>query len=206
MDKYDRATNGSGARAKVPLLEHGSKLVVESADVVKYVAQNVPGKFQDGDQMYPMKDEASRRKIDDFLEAWERVVEAYYQYMKAPNEHQVQSTAPKFVASLEELDRKIVQFDTSGPFLLGSDLFSAAECMAAPWVLRFYATLPYFRGLEIQDLVPANCQRVLQWLEAVKERKSVIETSCPEEDLISGTKRFFVVYATPGSPASKEEK
>lgn len=206
MDKYDRATNGSGARAKVPLLEHGSKLVVESADVVKYVAQNVPGKYQDGDQMYPMKNEASRRKIDDFLEAWDRVVETYYQYLRAANEHEVQSTEPKFVASLEELDRKIEQFETPGPFLLGSDLFSAAECIAAPWVQRLYTTLPYFRGLEIQDLVPAKCQRVLQWLEAVKERKSVIATSCPQENLISATKRYFVVYVTPGSPASKEEK
>merc|ERR1711939_1275348 len=38
------------------------------------------------------------------------------------------------------------------PFLLGDD-FSFAECICAPWVQRFFVTLPYFRGIDFDHRI-----------------------------------------------------
>lgn len=204
LDKYDQASNGSGDRAKVPLLEHGGTLVRESVDVVKYIAQNVHGEVKD-DKMYPLDDEERRKQIDKILDVWDQVVASYMGYLRAEDEQGVKSAERKFVASLEHLEAGLAKIETTGLFLSGSDIFSAAECIAAPWVLRFYTMLlPYFRGVEIQDLIPAHCKKVSEWLEAIKDRPSVLETSASSDDMIAAAKRFnFVTYITPGAPASK---
>ena len=211
LDKYARVSPDKDARAKVPLLEHGDRYVIESADVVKYIAQNIAGKTITDDRMYPLHDKTKRQQMDRFLEIWDKVVEQYVSFLRAENEPQVQEAKPQLVAALEALDEELAKFDdvgvnTSSLFLSGDIVFSAAECIAAPWILRLYAMIPYFRGVQVQDLIPAHCQKVGPWMEAIKNRQSVIESSPALESLIAASKRYFVTYITPGSPGDQSKE
>jgi len=193
LQKYAKAVGGdTSIRAKVPLLEYGDELVVESDVVTKFVAH-----IGDDDCMYPVHDEELRECVDRFIKSFEAVKEGYYKYLSATSEEEVETGKQAFCESLAKLDAEL-----KGPFCLG-ETFSVAECIAAPWVHRFMVTIPYFRGVSMQALDPP--EKVAKWMDAVLERPSVKSTNGPEDYLLKSTKNFFVKCISPGAPAAKDQ-
>ena len=121
----------------VPLLEHGQELVIESTVVARYIAQYVGGP-----ELYPRTPDDLER-IERFLARWDDVETTYYDLLRASSDAQVEERRALFVDRLAAVDELLDR----APFLLGDD-FSFAECVAAPWVQRFFVTLPYFRGID----------------------------------------------------------
>jgi glutathione S-transferase len=187
----------ASVRAKVPLLEHGETLMAESADVTRYIAQNIG----DDDKMYPLHDEAIRDKIDRFLEVFERVNSAYYGLLCAPNEESVGPAKEAFCESLRLLEDNLSQTN-GGDFVLG-ETFSVAECMVAPWLQRFCVALPFFRGVDFDSLLSKEESAVKRWSRAVLARQSVIATGAGEDSIIASSKRFFVKHVSPGAPGAE---
>mmetsp|Transcript_26595 Transcript_26595/g.37455 ORF Transcript_26595/g.37455 Transcript_26595/m.37455 type:complete len:151 (+) Transcript_26595:389-841(+) len=147
--------------------------------------------------MYPAQDAESRLRIDNFLKCWDSVVDSYYTYLCASSESSAKSGQEEFSESLVKLEE---QLSGDGHFCLGKT-FSIAECIAAPWVQRFFVTLPYFRGVDFsQDVLPARCKKVARWMSAVRERPSVIASACPEDEMLEAAKKYYVSFVSPGAP------
>lgn len=225
--KYKEASGGYGS-GLVPLLEHGDQLVIESDVVAKYVATNIrkiqnnedgKGKEEGGegggekDFLYPQEEDIEACDIiDQFLSQWYPVTDRYYDVLCAGDLQQTKECQQDFIGALCTLENILKDEknnrsnsihknedydDNNGHFLLGKH-FSLAECISAPWVQRFYVTLPYFRNLdfnnEIQDM-----HHLSKWMKAVCDRPSVIASKCPEEEMIAAAKKYYVSYITPGA-------
>jgi len=198
--------------AKVPLLEHGDGLVVESDVVAKYIAQNIGRHHteeEDGDDydaMYPVADAEIRGRIDNFLATWYPVVDSYYSYLCASSELSAKSALLEFRASLQLLERelpevKVDSSSTNGNYFCLGNTFSVAECIAAPWIQRFYVTLPYFRGVDFEkDVLPPECTKVCRWANSVRARSSVVKSACPEDEMLAAARRYYVSFVSPGAP------
>ena len=77
--------------------------------------------------------------VERFLDLWHPVVDKYYSILTAGSEMSVNKAMDQFVGDLALLNSLLKE--SEGPFLLGES-FSVAECIAAPWVQRFFVTLP----------------------------------------------------------------
>jgi glutathione S-transferase len=215
-------------RAKVPLLEHhhgendnDTILVVESEDVTKYIGQYLGT----NDEMYPKDKDSNRRvRIESFIQAFEKTIQGYYQFMTATNPEQVDAGKLAFCHALHALAPLLmIPGETTGPFCLG-ETFSVAECYAAPWVHRYRITVPFFRGVTMRevllqlaksksgdggiddrvdkDTIDSVENKVTAWMDAVWNRPSVQATNGPDDKLLSATRDYFVKYVTPNSPAA----
>ena len=171
----------------VPLLEHGQELVIESTVVARYIAEYVGGP-----ELYPRTPDDLER-IERFLSRWIEVETTYYDLLRASSDAQVEERRALFVDRLAAVDELLDR----APFLLGDD-FSFAECVAAPWVQRFFVTLPYFRGIDFDDVLRAF-DALPGWMRAVRDRASCKESICPEGEMIDAAKRYYVSYLSPGA-------
>eukprot|EP00547_Thalassionema_nitzschioides_P010933 CAMPEP_0194262450 /NCGR_PEP_ID=MMETSP0158-20130606/46552_1 /TAXON_ID=33649 /ORGANISM="Thalassionema nitzschioides, Strain L26-B" /LENGTH=211 /DNA_ID=CAMNT_0039002607 /DNA_START=72 /DNA_END=705 /DNA_ORIENTATION=- len=174
LAKYKEASGGYGS-GLVPLLEHGDNLVIESDVIAKYVAQNIDGVESDvvakyvaqnidgvdgkGDDLYPDNEE-DIQQIDKFVSRWQEVTDTYYDLLRASSQKKVTKLEPRFVKSLANIE-DLLQYK-SGNFILG-DNFSYAECIAAPWIQRFYVTMPYFRGIDFDKDILSQFEFLSAW-------------------------------------------
>ena len=172
----------------VPLLEHGQELVIESTVVARYIAQHVGGP-----ELYPRTAEDLER-IEGFLARWNEVETTYYDLLRASSDAQVEERRALFVERLAAGDELLDR----APFLLGDD-FSFAECIAGPWVQRFFVTLPYFRGIDFEGDVLRAFDALPGWMRAVRDRASCQESICPEGEMLDAAKRYYVSYLSPGA-------
>ena len=172
----------------VPLLEHGQELVIESTVVARYIAEYVGGL-----ELYPRTAEDLER-IERFLARWADVETTYYDLLRASSDAQVEERRALFVDRLAAVDELL---GARAPFLLGED-FSFAECIAGPWVQRFFVTLPYFRGIDFDEVLRAF-DALPGWMRAVRDRASCRESICPEGEMINAAKRYYVSYLSPGA-------
>jgi len=172
----------------VPLLEHGQELVIESTVVARYIARHVGGP-----ELYPRTAEDLER-IERFLSQWAEVETTYYDLLRASSDAQVEGRRALFVDRLAAVDALLDR----APFLLGDD-FSFAECIAGPWVQRFFVTLPYFRGIDFEGDVLRAFDALPGWMHAVRDRASCQESICPEGEMLDAAKRYYVSYLSPGA-------
>ena len=177
---------------------NGDTLVIESEQVVKYIAHNV-APLDDG--MYPRQDSKALNRVDKFLQQWSVVVDDYYSCLTATTEADANLCLVTFSASLQDLESILASAD--GPFLLGQT-FSAAECNASPWVQRFFVTLPYFRSVDFDHMVVTDFPSVASWMKAVRTRPSVVNTACPETEMCAAVLRYYVSYISPGAPGAAD--
>ena len=198
LEKYQLASGRSYGSGLVPLLEHGDKLVIESDIVTKYISKYIKGVDGKSDGLYPTNVE-DEELIDTFLDEWGSVTDIYYSILTATSQKEVDRCVATWIQSLEIIE-SILKQRTTGDYLLGTD-FSYAECISAPWIQRFYVTLPYFRGINFQeDILSANKFDCLsKWMGKVCNRPSCIESKCPEDEMIAACKRYYVSYISPNA-------
>ena len=155
--------------------------------MARYIAQHVGGP-----ELYPRTAEDLER-IERFLSIWADVETTYYDLLRASSDAQAEERRALFVDRLAAVDELLDR----APFLLGDD-FSFAECIAGPWVQRFFVTLPYFRGIDFDDVLRAF-DSLAAWTRAVRDRASCRESICPEGEMINAAKRYYVSYLSPGA-------
>ena len=197
LEKYQLASGRSYGSGLVPLLEHGDKLVIESDVVTKYISKHIKGVGK-GDGLYPTNEE-DVELINTFLDEWGSVTDRYYSILTATSQKEVDRCVAKWAQRLETIE-SILKQRTTGDYLLGTDV-SYAECISAPWIQRFYVTLPYFRGINFHDdiLLANNLQCLSEWMDKVCNRPSCIESKCPEDEMIAACKRYYVSYISPNA-------
>ena len=189
VELYERARPGSRGAAKVPLLEYGDDVVVESIDVARYVdAVRAAGPR--------LRPDESSELVDDFLDAWPRVERSYYAVLTATSQRDADAREDAFADSLRDLE-DLLSANDDGPLLLG-EAVSLAEVVAAPWVQRWGVTLPRFRrrDLERDILAPRGLDRVAAWTRAVAARPAAVETAAPPSEMIAAAEKYYVTYVT----------
>jgi len=192
--KYKEASGGYGS-GLVPLLEHGDNLVIESDVVAKYVAQNIDGVDGKGDDLYPSLDsDEDIQQIDNFMLQWQDVTDTYYDLLRASSQKEAEKREVAFVKSLAAIDHLLKY--RPGDFILGEN-FSYAECIAAPWIQRFYVTMPYFRGINFEEDILSQFEFVSSWMKAVCGRPSCVTSICPQSEMIAACKRYYVSFISP---------
>ena len=199
LETYQRASGRYYGSGLVPLLEHGGNLVIESDVVAKYVSQNIQGVNGKGDDLYPENNE-DEKLIELFMDKWQRVTDTYYDVLRATSEKDVERHRHSYIQSLEAINN-LLQQRSDGDYLLGSN-FSYAECISAPWIQRFYVTLPYFRGIDFQEEILNNLDCLSIWMGEICNRPSCIDSICPEEEMIAACKRYYVSFLSPGARGS----
>mmetsp|Transcript_22051 Transcript_22051/g.27034 ORF Transcript_22051/g.27034 Transcript_22051/m.27034 type:complete len:170 (-) Transcript_22051:72-581(-) len=156
------------------------------------------------DFLYPTEEYEACNIIDLFLTVWYPVIDRYYDLLTATSLKDAENCRKQFNTALTSLESNFNdthnKYAKEGDFLLGQH-FSLAECICAPWVQRFYVTLPYFRGIDFEKEI-ASQDRLLRWTKAVCERPSVIASKCPEEEMIAAAKRYYVSYVSPNAIGS----
>lgn len=196
VSKYREASGGYGS-GLVPLLEHNDNLVIESDVVAKYVAQNIDGVDGKGSDLYPATSENDDVELmESFMSQWQEVTDTYYDLLRATSEQECKKGKDIFVKRLSGID-DLLQHKT-GDFLVGEH-FSYAECIAAPWIQRFYVTLPYFRGIHFESDILSKFKFMSTWMEAVCNRPSCLASICPESEMIAACKKYYVSYVSPGA-------
>ena len=194
VEKYRRASGGYGS-GLVPLLEHNDHIVIESEVIAKYIAQNINGIDGKGDDLYP-SNEKDMEQIQSFMARWQHVTDSYYDLLRATSQKEVDKHEVSFIQSLQTVDELLQK--TTGDFVLGNN-FSYAECIAAPWIQRFYVTLPYFRGIDLENDILSRFDRLSSWMTAVCRRPSCVASICPEREMIAACKRYYVTYLSSGA-------
>jgi glutathione S-transferase len=193
VDKYRQASGSARASGLVPLLEYKDDLVIESEVVAQYVAQHIA----ETDELYPdSSDPAACQRMDDFLSRWHPVVDKYYHLLRATSTDTARKREQAFAKSLISLEEA---FPENGDCFLGES-FSLAECICAPWVQRFFVTLPYFRGIDFETKSLSKVPRVARWMKAVCLRPSVLESKCPEDEMLAAARRYYVSWVSPDAP------
>lgn len=192
--KYKEASGGVGS-GLVPLLEHEDNVVIESDVVAKYVAQNIDGVDGKGDDLYPNAEE-DVEQIQTFMSRWQEVTDTYYALLRASSQEEVEDCESAFIESLASIDDLLKI--RKGDFILGEN-FSYAECISAPWIQRFYVTMPYFRGIDFEDDILSRFEFMSTWMNAVCNRPSCVTSLCPKSEMIDACKRYYVSYLSPAA-------
>jgi len=198
LEAYQRASGRAYGAGLVPLLKHGDNLVIESDVVAKYVSQNIPGPNGKGDDLYPENAE-DEELIELFLEKWQRVTDAYYNVLCATSEKEVKGHEVSYIQSLDAIDSLLKR--RSGDYLLGPH-FSYAECISAPWIQRFYITLPYFRGIDFREDILSNFGCLSNWMNEICNRPSCVDSRCPDEEMIAACTKYYVSFLSVGASGS----
>ena len=64
--------------------------------------------------------------------------------------------------------------------------------------------LPHWRGFDPVRLCESQgLPRTASWMQAVAARESVQSTSAGEEEMVRASRRYYVSYASPGTPGEK---
>ena len=233
--KYEQAAHSYGS-AKVPLLEHNGRYIVESTNVVEYIYQNVPrqcnhnnpNRYESNDQRATHPCNEDRRQ---FLRAWDNVVDAYYNILTCCSEKDVeQSAVPSFQQTLSELEDLLPPAEVDSKqnrWACEEEEFGIVECIAAPWVQRFLVTLPYYRNIHLQDVNDMQSSKIssdgeqgqvensitvavppntAQWMKTVAQHPTVVATECPHDEMLAAAERYYVSWYSPDSAAAVNAK
>ena len=198
LELYQLASGRSYGSGLVPLLEHGDELVIESDVVTKYISKHIEGVGK-SDGLYPTNEEDEELIDTFFLDEWGSVTDRYYSILTATSQNEVDRCVATWIQSLETIESILKR--TTGDYLLGADFSYADQCISAPWIQRFYVTLPYFRGINFQVdiLLAKNFHCLSKWMNKVCNRSSCIESKCPEDEMVAACKRYYVSYISPNA-------
>lgn len=164
-DKEYLAINPKGL---VPALVHHGRALNESQVILEYLEDICPDH-----PLFPKDpfDKAIARLWMDHIA--KKICPAFFRVILA-QEKPKQKEAEKEL--LDAITRFVDAMDESGPFFFGS-FFSLVDIMLVPWLLRQPLILKEYKDFEIPSGGSEVWDRWTKWLEAAKQRPSVIETT-----------------------------
>ena len=176
---YERACADTSSRAKVPILEVGECALVESLLICDYLEDLAPRPNED-----PLERALARLWASRFSECL-----PYVAVLKADEGSEEEAAAmEKLKDGMRALDRFLRDHGRhDGPYLL--DDFSLAESCTSPFAQRFVVCMPGLRpalGDPFAMLEAEGCDRLAQWMRAVSQRPSCVQSLPPDEELVGG--------------------
>jgi len=190
---YTAACADESMRAKVPVLEVGDTVLIESMVICEYLEELVPGGAS-------AMENANARLFAALAQPALSVIPILKVDAGSTEEA---AAITELVAKLQALDQYLVRHGTAeGPFLLGES-FSLAECTLAPFAQRFAAVLPGLRpALDPYAMMEAGgLHRLSEWMKAVTARESAVATLPPVDELVDSYGKIIERMKGAAAPA-----
>ena len=168
-DKQYLAINPKGL---VPALVHRGRALNESQIILEYLEDISPDP-----PLFPKDpfDRAIARLWMDHVS--KKICPAFFRVILAQEKAKQQEAQEELLGSITKF---VDAMDESGPFFFGT-FFSLVDIMLVPWLLRQPLILKEYKDFEIPSGGSKTWDRWSKWLEAAKQRPSVVETTSEAE-------------------------
>jgi len=189
VEKYREANPNPSSSAKVPILQVGETVLVESMVITEYIADHF-GEQGNAGFLPPTAEGRAKARLMVELSPFGST----FGILAKRNEPEALKT------ELSELRAQLHSFNdflnvhasAASPFLL--DEFCTAEAMLAPFLQRFCTLLPHYCGDEADVRLwckEDGLEKLGAWIEAVTARPSVVETGVGSEAMIESIQKFL---------------
>ncbi|RDW83134.1 glutathione transferase omega-1 [Coleophoma crateriformis] len=172
-------------RGLVPTLEYASKPLYESTVICEFLEEAYPStKKLRPDDPYTR---AKSRIWSDFVTS--RIIPAFHRFLQyqsqGDGEEGLTKVREEFLGTLKEFTKEM---DPEGPFFFGKDI-GMVDLILAPWAVRLWVFEEFKGGLKVPEDEQV-WKRWAKWLNAIKERPSVVETTSESEHYLPIYKRY----------------
>lgn len=169
-DKEFLAINPKGL---VPALVHHGRNLNESQVIMEYL-EDIGGPEN---SLFPKDpfDRAIARLWMDHVS--KKICPAFFKVILAQEKDKQKQAEEELLKALTEF---VDAMDEKGPYFFG-EFFSLVDIMLVPWLLRQPLILKEYKGFEIPSSGSRTWDRWSKWLEASKNRASVVETTSEAE-------------------------
>ncbi len=164
---------------KVPVLQHGDGVVLESSIILEYLDEAFPAV-----PMMPSTplERARARFWIDFANS--RLHPCFMDLLKAPVASFAR-TVTAFEDALSRIEAELASSNMPSPYFTGP-AFSLVDATFGPAFERF-AVLPIHRSYAVPD----RFGRVLAWMRALEARPSLVRTACTLVRHLANTSRYL---------------
>lgn len=169
-DKEFLAINPKGL---VPALVHHGRNLNESQVIMEYL-EDIGGPEKALLPKDPFDRAIARLWMD---HTSKKICPTFFKLMQEQDKSKQKDVEKQLLKSLTEF---IEAMDKTGPYFFG-DFFSLVDIMLIPWLLRQPLILKEYKGFEIPSSGSSTWDRWSKWLEACRNRKSVIQTTSEAE-------------------------
>lgn len=166
----------------VPALTHRGRNLYESQVIMEYLED-----ISDSKTSLLPSDPMDRA----YARLWanhaaQKICPTFFRIILAQEKEKQKEAEKELLTALEEF---VKAMDTDGPFFFGT-FFSLTDIMLIPWLLRQPVILKEYKDFEIPSSGSPVWDRWSKWLEACKERKSVVETTSEPEQYRKTLERY----------------
>ncbi len=181
--------------ASVPVLKHDGNVIYESDIINEYLDECFP------EPPIMPRDPAERARARQWLAySNAKFLQGYYGVIMSQEAARQEYYRNEFAERLRYMEREgLAKLSGPGPYWLGGAI-SLVDISLYPFFERF-PMLAHYRNFHL----PADCERLAEWLAAMRQRRSVIETRESDEFHI-GVYTHYAAGTQKGVTAREMEK
>jgi len=185
--EYARAAVDAEGNPSVPVLTHRGATMVESALVLRYLAETFDGAGASAASASLLpKDTVKGYYGQLFADTFQTCVPLYFKMLRATNQDELDAATKEFIGGLQKANRCLelgANARAGGAYACGEQ-FTIWDIMPMTFVPRFEIVLAHYRGFNLRVALKENgCDALEAWIAAVGSRPSLVSTLKQIEDI-----------------------
>lgn len=178
--EYARAAVDAEGNPSVPVLTHRGATMVESALVLRYLAETFDGAGASAASASLLpKDTVKGYYGQLFADTFQTCVPLYFKMLRATNQDELDAATKEFIGGLQKANRCLelgANARAGGAYACGEQ-FTIWDIMPMTFVPRFEIVLAHYRGFNLRVALKENgCDALEAWIAAVGSRPSLVST------------------------------
>jgi glutathione S-transferase len=173
--EFARAAVDAKGNPSVPILTHRGATMVESALVLRYIAET----FETSAKSLLPKDTVKGYYGQLFADTFQTCVPLYFKILRATSQDELDVATKDFIGGLQKANRCLelgAKARAGGPYACGEQ-FTIWDIMPMTFVPRFEIVLAHYRGFNLRVALKENgCDALEAWIAAVGARPSLVST------------------------------
>jgi len=187
-EQYAAHAVDAKANASVPIVAHKGATMMESALVLRYIAETFDG-GKSGMTSILAKDPLAGYYGSLFAETFQTCVPLYFKMLRATNKEELDGATKEFIEGLKKANRALelgAKVRAGGSYACG-ERFTMYDILPMTFVPRFEIVLAHYRGFNLRMALKENgCDALEAWIAAVGARPSLV-TTLKEVEKMRGT-------------------
>ena len=178
--EYARAAVDAKGNPSVPILTHRGATMVESALVLRYLAETFDGAGASAASASLLpKDTVKGYYGQLFADTFQTCVPLYFKMLRATNQDELDAATKEFIGGLQKANRCLelgANARAGGAYACGEQ-FTIWDIMPMTFVPRFEIVLAHYREFNLRVALKENgCDALEAWIAAVGSRPSLVST------------------------------